>query len=149
VEADYGSSGMLISCYTALGDSAGTRRAAEMTLARVEKVLALDRNNASAMGHGSDALAVLGQYERAKEWMGRAVLVEPDNLLMRYNFACALSIHMKDVDGALAMVGPVLAKAGIGLVNHAKVDPDFDNVREDLRFKAIIEAAEARLAAQA
>ncbi len=138
---------MLISCYTALGDAAGTRRAAEMTLARVEKALAVDRNNAAAMGHGCDALAVLGQVERAKEWMGRAVLIEPDNLLMRYNFACVLSVHLHDKDAALEMVSFVLQRSGPGLVHHATIDPDLDPIRDDPRFKALIEATQSRLAA--
>lgn len=148
VDSDFGTTGMLISCYAAIGDKSAMHRAAEMTLARVEKVLALDRNNAAAMGHGSDALAVLGQVERAKEWMSRAVVVEPDNVLMRYNFACALSNHLEDHDAALDMLGPALAKAGAGLINHSKVDPDLDPIRDHPRFKAMMEAAEARLATE-
>src|SRR5438045_6467338 len=66
-EGDFGSAGMLITCYTAIRKREAARRAAEITLARAAKVLARDSNNGSAMGHGSDALAVLGQGERAKE----------------------------------------------------------------------------------
>jgi adenylate cyclase len=77
-QGDFGSSGMLITCYAALGNHEAARRAAEITLSRAEKVLARDSSNGSAMGHGSDALAVLGQGERAKEWMGRALLIDPD-----------------------------------------------------------------------
>src|SRR5437588_11043986 len=87
-ERDFGSAGMLITCYTALGNREAARRAAEITLGRAEKVLAHDRNNGSAMGHGSDALAVLGQSERAKDWMARALLIDPENMTMRYNFVC-------------------------------------------------------------
>jgi adenylate cyclase len=130
-EGDFGSSGMLITCYTALGNREAARRAAEITLARAEKVLAHDRNNGSAMGHGSDALAVLGQGERAKEWMGRALLIDPENLSMRYNFVCALANHLKDTEAALEMLGPAFEKMGTSLINHAKIDPDLDPLRED------------------
>jgi adenylate cyclase len=145
-EGDFGSSGMLITCYTALGNREAARRAAGITLARAEKVLAHDPNNGSAMGHGSDALAVLGQRERAKDWMGRALLIDPENLTMRYNFVCALANHLNDKDAALEMLGPAFEKMGTGLINHAKVDPDLDPLREDLRFKAMLAAAEARVA---
>src|SRR5436305_550937 len=143
-EGDFGSSGMLITCYTALGNHEAARRAAEITLARAEKVLAHDPNNGSAMGHGSDALAVLGQGERAKEWMGRALLIDPENLSMRYNFVCALANHLKDTDAALEMLGPAFEKMGTGLINHAKIDPDLDPLREHPRFKAMLAAAERR-----
>ena len=52
-ERDFGSAGMLITCYTALGNPEAARRSAEITLARAEKVLVHDPNNGSAMGHGS------------------------------------------------------------------------------------------------
>jgi adenylate cyclase len=147
-EDDFGSGGMLITCHTALGNREAARRAAEITLARAEKVLTHDLNNGSAMGHGSDALAVLGQRERAKDWMNRALLIDPDNLTMRYNFACALANHLNDKDAALEMLGPALEKMGTGFINHAKVDPDFDCIRDDPRFKAMLAAAEARVASE-
>ena len=145
-EGDFGSAGLLITCYTALGNREAARRAAEVTLARAEKVLARDPNNGSAMGHGSDALAVLGQGERAKDWMSRALLIDPENLTMRYNFVCALANHLHDKDGALEMLGPAFEKMGTGLVNHAKIDPDLDCIRDDPRFQEMLAAAEARLA---
>ena len=97
------------------------------------------------MGHGSDALAVLGQGERAKEWMGRALLIDPENLSMRYNFVCALANHLKDTEAALEMLGPAFEKMGTGRINHAKIDPDMDPLREDPRFKAMLAAAEKRV----
>ena len=145
-EGDFGSAGMLISTYTALGDQEGAQRAAKIALERCDKILTRDANNGAAMGHGATALAVLGQRERAKEWMERALLVDPDNVTMRYNFCCALANHLNDKDAALEMLGPALEKMGAGFVNHAKVDPDLDCIRDDPRFKAMLAAAEARVA---
>jgi adenylate cyclase len=147
-EGDFGSSGMLITCYTALGNREAARRAAEITLARAENVLARDASNGSAMGHGSDALAVLGQGERAKDWMARALLIDPENMTMRYNFVCALANHLNDKEAALDMLGPSFEKMGAGLVNHAKIDPDLDPLRDDPRFKEMLEVAERRLGTQ-
>ena len=148
LETDFSSTAMLITCYTATGDRKNLIRAAEMTLARVEKVVALDRNNGAAIGLGVSALMVLGETERAKEWMERGLLIDPDNMNMRYNFACDLAAQMSDPDAALALLGPVLAKMSIDFLNHAKADPDFDSLRDDPRFQAMISAAELRLAAE-
>jgi adenylate cyclase len=144
-EGDFGSPGMLITCYTALGNREAARRAAEITLGRVEKVLAHDPNNGSAMGHGSWALAVLGQSDRARDWMGRALLIEPENMSMRYNFACALVRSLNDKDAALEMLRPLFEEVSTGLINHAKIDPDFDSIRDDPRFKEMLAAAERRV----
>jgi len=147
-EGDFGSAGMLVSTYTALGDQEGAQRAAKITLERCEKNLTRDANNGAAMGHGANALAELGQRERAKEWMERALLVDPDNVTMRYNFGCALANHLNDKEAALEMLGPAFEKMGAGFINHAKVDPDFDCIRDDPRFKAMVATAEARVASE-
>jgi adenylate cyclase len=147
-DADFTSAGMLVSCYTALGNHQAALEAAKITLARAEFVLARDPNNGMAMGHGSDALIVLGQTDRAREWMNRALLIEPDNSTMRYNFACAFASHLKQLDAAIELLEPVFANITLSLLNHAKVDPDMDGVRDDPRFKSMVASAEARLAAQ-
>jgi adenylate cyclase len=147
VETDFSSAGRLISCYNAVGDAQAVQRAAQITLVRTEKVLAQDPNNGRAIGYGSNALAVLGRSERAKEWMNRAMLIDPENWSMRYNFACALVAYLNDADTALAMLEPVFASISTGLLMHAKVDPDFDPIRNDPRFQAMMTAAERRLSA--
>jgi adenylate cyclase len=147
MEADFTSAGTLYSCYAAIGDEEGARRAARMTLVRAEEAVAQDQSNGSAMGFAVVALAVLGEAERARAWIDRALLIDPDNLNMRYNFACALCIHLGDADGALDLMGPLFATTTLTWLNHIKIDPDLDAIRGDPRFAAMVAAAEARLAA--
>jgi len=146
METDVNSPAMLITCYTAVGPTEGAQRAAQITLARAEKILAQDSNNGSAMGYGVTALAMLGEAERTKDWISRALLIEPDNMNMRYNFACAMTT-LRETDVALEILGPVFETAHIDRLNHAKVDPDLDPIRTDPRFEAMVASAEARLAA--
>jgi len=149
METDLHSGSMLLTCYTALGNSQAALRVARITLSRVEKMLAQDPNNATGMGNGALALATLGEGERAKEWINRALLIDPDNMNARYNFACSLTSFMKppDVDAALELLAPVFEKIAAGFLNHTKVDPDLDPLRNDPRFKTMIAAAELRIAA--
>jgi len=147
METDINSPSMLLSCYGAVGNSQGRLRAARIALARSEKVLAQDPNNGAVTAYSAYALGALGEAERAKERMNRALLIDPDNLNMRYNFACVLIIHLNEIDAALNVLGPVFEKLATGFLNHAKVDPDFAVLRDNPRFKAMIAAAEARLAA--
>jgi adenylate cyclase len=144
---DTGSPTMLISCYTGLGDGENARRIARVALQRAEKAVAQDRSNGNALGAGVAALAALGEWDRADDWMRRALLIDPDNLLMRYNFACSLMISLGDPEAALDMLGPVLELDAGGLVRAARTDPDFAGLREDPRFEAMVAKAEARIEA--
>jgi adenylate cyclase len=147
METDVSSPNMLIGCYTALGDRDAARRAAQVTLERAQKTLAQDPSNGAAMGFCCNALALLGQAESAKGWMSRALLIDPDNTNMRYNFACTLACLLNDKDGAIELLEPLFERISVGLLNHAKSDHDLDSVRDDPRFVAMMTAAEARLAA--
>jgi adenylate cyclase len=149
METDVSSGNMLMTCYTALGDSAAAQRQAQITVARAQKALAQDPSNGAAMGFCCYALALLGQAESAKGWMSRALLIDPDNMNMRYNFACTLATQLKDADGAIALLGPLFEKISVGLLNHSKADPDMDSLRGDPRFVAMVAAAEARVEAVA
>ena len=146
VETDFRSAGMLVSCYSASGDKEGARRAARRALERCERIVAAEPDNGSAMGFAVGALAALGETERAKEWAERALLLDPDNINLRYNFACTLITDLHDYDAALDLLGPRFETMSIEVLNWVRTDPDLDPIRDHPRFKAMLAAAEARLA---
>jgi adenylate cyclase len=65
-EDDFGSAGMLITIYTALGKPEAARRAAKISLERCEKLLARDSSNGGALGHSAVALATLGHRDASE-----------------------------------------------------------------------------------
>jgi adenylate cyclase len=147
METDINSLTMLMSCYHNVADSEARLRASRLVLSRADKVLAQDPNNGNVLAYSACALASLREAERARERMNRALLIDPENWAMRYNFACVYMIHLDDPEAALDALAPVLENIAVGFVNHAKVDPDFRPLHDHPRFKAMIAAAEVRLAA--
>ena len=147
METDLNSGSLLLTCYTAMGNSQAALRIAQITLARTEKTLAQDPNNGTAMAYGAISLAALGEAERAKDWISRALLIDPENMNARYNFACSLTTYLNDPDAALELLGPVFETMAIAWLNHAKADPDLEPIRANPRYQAMVEAAEMRLAA--
>ena len=143
VETDLGAPYFLVSCYAALGDAENTRRSAKIALGRAEKAVAQNRSSGFAMAVGATALAALGEMDRAKDWVDRGVLIDPDNLPMRYSFACALAT-LNDPDTALDMLAPLLDN---GLWPGLATDPDLAGLHDHPRFRTMIAAAEERLAA--
>lgn len=145
-ENDCHSSGFMVVCHTALGDMDAAHRFARITVARAERVLAQDQSNGAILGHGAYSLACLGQGERAKDWIERALLIDPDNLIMRYNLACALATQLKDTEAALALLPPYFAELSLSQIKHAEADPDMDSLRADPRFQQMLAEAKARVA---
>ena len=148
MKTDYHNGSILITCYQAVGDKEGVLRAAQTTLERAEKAVAQDASNGAAVGYGAFALAALGDPERAKEWTNRALLIAPDNLIMRYNLGCALAGYLSDRDAAISVLEPYfqLIRTGSQL-RWAEVDPDLDSLRDDPRFERMLKAAQTRLRA--
>jgi len=147
MDSDVNTGMLLLSAYNAVGNKAKARDTADMTSKRADAVLAMDRNNVSVMAYSAQALAALGESERAKARMNRALLIDPDNTDMRYNFACTLNTYLSDKDAALGMLGGLLGAISPHLLRYLKGDPDFDSLHDDPRYQAMVATAEARLAA--
>ena len=79
--------------------------------------------------------------------MNRALLIDPDNWNMRYNFSCILITFLNDIEVALDLLEPVLKSVSTGMLSYAKTDPDLAVLHDHPRFMAMTAAAEARLAA--
>jgi len=145
MEADYHGLGMLLAYYNGKGDLEAARRTAERTIEQVEKVLARDPDNGAALAFGAMSLATLGNVERARDWIERCLLVDPDNLMMRYNLAWGFNKVFDDQEAAIEMLRTVMAKAGANIIRLAANDRNLDNLRTDPRFRQMIEEAAARV----
>jgi adenylate cyclase len=137
VESDFHAWAMLSTCYQALGDKAKVHDTAKRMIAESQAAVQQDPSNGAALGILAGGYALLGEVERAQEWIDRALLVDPENLTMRYNFACVRAI-MGDNDGALKMLQSTLPLAGAFQVAVAATDTDLDALRDDPRFQRMI-----------
>ncbi|HEV2365009.1 MAG TPA: TIR domain-containing protein [Caulobacteraceae bacterium] len=145
-KSDVGCLMMARQCRQALGEQQAAKELARIVVARVEKAIAAEPDDASPFGFGVTALAALGEVERAKEWTEHALLLEPDNLFARYNLACAM-IQGGDHAFGLDLLEETIVKGGRGNWEWAKIDTDLDPVRADPRFVAMMERAEKRFSA--
>jgi adenylate cyclase len=150
MEGDWHNSSMLMSCYRALGDDQNLQRAARTTIDRAQVALNKDPTNGSAVAVGAVALAVIDEAERAKQWIQRGLLLDPDNLSMRYNLACALTVELHDGEGALDVLETFFERVQSPIhVKHLEADPDMDGLRDNPRFTQMLGAAKQRLAMEA
>jgi adenylate cyclase len=147
MESDYWASGMALAAHQAIGDEEKVRQAALRTKVRTEKIVASEPSNGSAIGFFVTALGTLGEVGRAKDAANRAMLMDPDNQNLRYNLACGLIANMNEAEAGLDLLERLFEGITQDAFNWAKTDADFDSVREHPRFKTMIAAAEARLAA--
>jgi adenylate cyclase len=109
-----------------------------------QKAVQQDPSNGAALGILAGGYAILGEVEKTREWIDRALLIDPDNLNMRYNFACILAAALLDKEAALKMLESTLARSGAYQVMIADTDTDFDAIRDDPRFQKIIADAKKR-----
>ena len=144
MDDDYQAAGLLLVCRNAVGDLEGAREAAALAMERAERALALDQNNGVAIGYLAYGLAYLGEAERASHWAARALLIDPDNLTLRYNLACSMVVNLHNPEAALDMLGPYFAKVGRAMVEYASTDPDLGAIRDDPRFKQMLRDARLR-----
>jgi adenylate cyclase len=114
-------------------------------VSEAQRALQQDPSNGAALGIIAGGHAALGDADRAREWIDRAMLIDPDNMNMRYNFACVLASQLDDKEDALHLLERTLNTANEMILRHTETDPDFDSIRDDPRFAAMVERARKRL----
>jgi TolB-like protein/Flp pilus assembly protein TadD len=105
-------------------------------LAGAERHLELNPDDARALVLGAGALMQLGERERALEWARRAHAIDPDDSGVLYNAACVYALGgmaeeaLKGLDHAI--------QNGFGHKEWLETDSDFDSIRGDPRFQALL-----------
>ena len=146
MESDWHNASMLVTCYRGTGEPDELMRAARMTVERADKAVAKDPSNSAILAAGASALASVGEDQKGKEWIDRALLLDPDNIIMRYNLACALATDLDDSDRAIEVLEPYFRTTlSATHIRHAEVDPDLATLRQDARFNKMLLAAKQRL----
>ena len=76
---------------------------------------------------------------------GTRVAVRSGQYYMRYNLAWPVLAFFEDRDQALELLEPALAKGGKTLISLASADRNLDALRDDARFRQMLEAAQQRV----
>jgi adenylate cyclase len=131
---DYESPLLASTMYEAAGDDEGARRNAEIGVERAEKLLQDYPDNQRAYYLGSGGLVIMGQHDRGKEWIERALELGTDDSATRYNAACFFSKY-GDIDRALDLLeNSVISRTWI------ENDSDLDPLRDHPKYTAILAA---------
>ena len=79
----------------------------------------------------------LGHIEEAIFSYDRALKIKPDDQYAFYNKACCYAVQGK-IQEALENLENAVSLKPEQFTQMAKADPDFDRIREDARFQALI-----------
>lgn len=145
VQTDYSAWQMLVSAYKALDDQEAVLRAAKKMMSHSQRVLDDDPGHTEALAMNACGSAILGDARRFNERVDLALLVDPENMLGRYNFACTSALFLGDLDLAMDLLKPVFAsQSGATFVKFAMNDPDLAQVRKQPRFKKMLSDAKRK-----
>jgi adenylate cyclase len=128
-----------IQIYRSLGRAADIKSAAHRGVERAERYLALHPDNPRSATAAAVGRVALGDKDRAREWLARALAIDPDDVWNQYNAACVYA-NLGDIERALDVLEGVLRHAGYelkhGWIQH---DSDLDPLRKHPRYHKILE----------
>jgi adenylate cyclase len=86
-------------------------------------------------------LASIGRGEEAREWMERALAIDPDDNLALYNAACTFA-QLGEKERAIELLQRWAPNAGLEKRLWLRNDADVEPLRDDPRFKQILKDTE-------
>lgn len=137
---DYQAPLFLINVLRSLGrpEEAGTY--ARLGVRRAEEALRQHPENSKPAQLGAVALAFLGERGRAVEWLARALAIDPDDNLARYNAACTYA-QLGEIGRAIEQLENCLPQFGGDMKLWFKKDSDLDPIRDHPQYQKLLEIA--------
>src|SRR6266513_1469632 len=135
---DYQSLCLLIPIYRSFGWDRNKLDAARKGIERAEKELTIHPENPRPAYLGAGALVGIGETERAREWVSRALAIDPDDVLTQYNVACVHSL-LGEIEPAFELLERLLPHANHETKAWIKHDSDLDPLRSHSRYQKILE----------
>ena len=139
---DFQAMALASTSYRAAGDDDGAIRAAEEAVIRCEHHLSLNPDDTRAWTLGACNLREVGETERGREWIAHALKIAPDDVGVLHNSGCFYAAS-GDVENALKVFERRLELSDI-YQDWIDKDSDFDSIRDNPRFIAMLEKSRAR-----
>jgi len=134
---DYRSEGHLVSLYLGLGRKAEAETAARHCLRVLEKHLELHPDDARAVYLGAVVWTQVGDTQRALEWAGQAMTMDPEEPLTLYNVACVYALQ-NQLEQALDCLEQAVSH-GFRHKEWVQHDADLTSLRGLARFDALLD----------
>jgi TolB-like protein/tRNA A-37 threonylcarbamoyl transferase component Bud32/Flp pilus assembly protein TadD len=134
---DYQSPSLEAFTYRTMNRMQEAKAAYARSLEAIERHVEFNPDDSRAIYLGATGLIDLGQRERAFEWIRRAEAIDPGDPCLLYGVACFYS-RMEDADSAIGYFEKALA-AGFAHKEWVLHDSDFDTIRDDPRFKSLVD----------
>lgn len=82
-------------------------------------------------------LALFGEYQQAEDLLKQAIKVDPEFTMAHYNLACTYALQGK-IERSTRSLENALKRNPTKYVTMANQDDDFQKIRNDNRFKALL-----------
>ena len=135
---DYQSLMMLIMIYRSIGREPEIEDVARRGIELAEREITLHPENPRPAYLGAGGLLAIGDRERAREWVSRALAIDPDDILTQYNVACVYA-KLDEPEPAFDLLERLLPHANHETKSWIKVDSDFDGIRGHPRYQRVLE----------
>ena len=123
--------------YAALGNEAAARDAFEKAIIRALRQIELYPDDARALYLGAISLCRLGRIQEGLDWGNQALALDPEDSGVLYNIACLYSVAGR-TEQALDLLERAVQN-GFGHREWIEHDPDFVTLRDQPRFRALID----------
>jgi len=135
---DYQSVSMLVMIYRSIGREREIETVARKLIERAESELTVHPENPRPAYLGAAALISLGERDRARDWLSRAMAIDPDDVLTQYNVACGFS-KLGEFEHAFDLLERLLPHANHETKSWVKFDSDLDGLRNQPRYARVLE----------
>ena len=119
-----------------LGRQADAEAAMREGIAKAERHIELNPDDARALYLGAGGLVQIGQAARALEWAKRSLALDPEDSAVLYNVACVYALGGKNEDALTCLEKAV--QNGFGHRSWLENDSDFNSIRQEPRFQALL-----------
>ena len=131
---DFDSAILGTNAFMAIGDRDSALRLAKLGSDRAARIIEDFPDNQRAYYLGAGGLELLGEIDKAREWIEHSLALNPDDIATRYNAACFYAKN-GDIDRAFELLdGSIRSREWI------ENDSDLDSLRGDPRYVALLES---------